>query len=319
MTLTVRPYAPGDAAAWDIFAKDALQGTFLHSRRFLSYHEDRFRDRSLMLEEGGALVGLFPAAEHPTDPGCIASHPGITFGGVLHKGALRGKRMIAAFDEMTSHYAAQGYRSLLYKAVPAFYAKAPADDDLYALFRLGAKVVRRDLSSTIDLENRLPVSQRRRRGVKKGRKSGVTIVNDISQLPEFWPVVEETLASRHGAAPVHSLDEITLLSERFPEHIRCVCATQGGRVIAGTVLFLAPTAHHAQYIASNPEGRDLSALDLLFEHCIDAAHASGARYFDFGISTEDGGRVLNEGLYAFKSEFGAGSTVHEFHELALPS
>ena len=47
------------------------------------------------------------------------------------------------------------------------------------------------------------------------------------------------------------------------------------------------------------------------------ARARGACYFDFGISNEDEGRVLNEGLYRFKYEFGAGSAVHEFYELDL--
>ncbi len=319
MTLTVRPYAFSDASAWDTLVAEAQNATFLHSRRFLSYHGERFRDHSLLLEEDGVLVGLFPAAEHPSTREIVISHPGITYGGVLHRGALRGTQMIVAFQEIAEYYALHGYRSLRYKAVPAFYAKAPSDDDLYALFRLGANIIRRDLSSTIDLENRLPSSQRRRRGLKKGREAGVEIVNDKLLLPKFWCVVQENLADRHGATPVHTLSEITNLAGLFPDYIQCVCAMHCGEVVAGTVLFLTSVTHHAQYIASTSQGRAVSALDMLFEHCIEAARAMGTRYFDFGISTEEGGHVLNEGLFSFKSEFGAGSTVHEFYELALPS
>jgi lipid II:glycine glycyltransferase (peptidoglycan interpeptide bridge formation enzyme) len=43
----------------------------------------------------------------------------------------------------------------------------------------------------------------------------------------------------------------------------------------------------------------------------------GARYFDFGISNEQEGRILNEGLYRFKVSFGAGGVVHEFYEVEL--
>jgi hypothetical protein len=43
----------------------------------------------------------------------------------------------------------------------------------------------------------------------------------------------------------------------------------------------------------------------------------GARYFDFGVSNEQGGQILNEGLYRFKMSFGAGGVVHEFYEVAL--
>ena len=43
----------------------------------------------------------------------------------------------------------------------------------------------------------------------------------------------------------------------------------------------------------------------------------GLQDFDFGISTEAEGMILNEGLYRFKSEFGGGGVVHEFYEMRL--
>ena len=82
-------------------------------------------------------------------------------------------------------------------------------------------------------------------------------------------------------------------------------------------MFITPTTFHAQYIASSEMGYDCSALDAIFEQGILSAQKDGKRWFDFGISTEVGGKVLNEGLYRFKSEFGAGGTVHEFYELDL--
>lgn len=317
MTLTVRSYGPEDAETWDAFCSEALQGTLLHSRRFLSYHGDRFRDLSLILDEDNAPVGLFPAAEQPGAPDSVTSHPGITYGGILHRGRLQGDRMISALQAIANHYADLGFRRLLYKVVPAFYYRAPAADDVYALFRLGAEKVRCDLSSTIDLSHRLPVGRRRRRGLKQGQRAGLSIVNGPQHIPELWAVIEETLARRHGVRPVHSLAQITLLAASFPEEIRCTCAALNGRILAGTILFLTPVAHHAQYIASSPEGNALSALDTVFDHCIAAAQDAGVRWFDFGISTEQMGQALNDGLYTFKSEFGGGGTVHEFYELTL--
>jgi hypothetical protein len=43
----------------------------------------------------------------------------------------------------------------------------------------------------------------------------------------------------------------------------------------------------------------------------------GARYFDFGVSNEQEGRILNEGLYRFKTSFGAGGVAQEFYEVEL--
>jgi len=317
MSLTVRPYSQDQADTWDAFCKDSLQATLLHTRRFLSYHGDRFADRSLIIEEDGKWIGLFPAALSPSDNTHVVSHPGVTYGGVLHQGNLRGERMIEALTMIKRHYASLGLTKLLYKAVPTFYHQAPAQDDLYALFRLGASRTRCDISSTIDLQHRLPVSERRRRSLKKSVKAGVTIVEGGQYLSSLWAVLSENLERKHGVSPVHKLEEVQLLVERFPENIRCVCGEVNGKVEAGTLLFITPTTYHAQYIASSETGYDVSALDAIFEHCIGVAIQEDKRWFDFGISTENHGKVLNDGLYRFKSEFGGGGTVHEFFELDL--
>lgn len=317
MRLTVRSYCQNDADAWDRFCAESLQSTLLHTRRFLSYHGDRFADRSLIIEDEGKCVGLFPAALSPSDISLVISHPGATYGGVLHQGGLRGERMIEALTIIKRHYASMQLTGLLYKAVPIFYHSAPAQDDLYALFRLRAKRTRCDISSTIDLKHRLSVSGRRRRSLKKAVKAGVKIVEGSQYLPALWDILFENLDRKYGLSPVHDLAEIMLLVSRFPEYIRCVCAEVNGKVEAGTILFITPTTDHAQYIASSEAGYDVSALDAVFEYCIQIAQQNDKRWFDFGISTEGGGLILNEGLYRFKSEFGAGGSLHEFFMLAL--
>jgi hypothetical protein len=314
---SVRTYRIEDTEPWDSFTKESVQGTFLHQRQFLSYHGDRFKDLSLMIEDGDHLLGLFPAAQNPKDRYIVVSHPGITYGGILHCGDLRGEMYINVFKEILAHYAGLGYKRLLYKAVPMMYHQAPAGDDLYALFRLGGKRVRCDLSSTIDLSHRLHVSKRRVRGLKKCQKAGIVIMDGLEFLEDLWPIIELNLHLRYSVSPVHSLADITMLAHRFAHNIKCVCAALDRRIVAGVILFLTPNTHHAQYIASTTEGRSLSALDMVFEHCISRAIRQDARFFDFGISTEDDGSKLNSGLCDFKSDFGAGTTVHEFYELEL--
>ena len=43
----------------------------------------------------------------------------------------------------------------------------------------------------------------------------------------------------------------------------------------------------------------------------------GVRFLSLGTTTTHGGRVLNEGLHRYKSEFGAGDIVHETYDLSL--
>jgi len=216
-----------------------------------------------------------------------------------------------------SYYAEQGYAKLVYKTVPWFYHTTPAQDDLYALFRIGARPARRDLSSTIDLQHRLPVSGRRKRSLKKAKKAGIEICDGSEYLPALWQVVADNLKRKHATSPVHSLAEITMLAERFPDEMICVVGLLAETVVAGVLIFSTPVADHAQYIASSEAGYDISALDAVFEHCISTAAGKDKRWFDFGISTENGGLDLNEGLYRFKSEFGGGGIVHEFFEIDL--
>lgn len=317
MTIKVRPFSLNDSNNWDVFCDGSLQATLLHTRRFLSYHGDRFTDLSLIIEEDENCVGLFPAALSLSESTVVVSHPGITYGGVLHRGGLRGEKMIEALATIKRYYASYGFEKLIYKSVPIFYHQSPAQDDLYALFRLGARRIRCDLSCTIDLQHRLFVSERRRRSLKKAIKAGVHIVEGHQHLSKLWDVLIDNLINKYGVRPVHSLLEIQWLAEAFPHQIQCVCGCVDNEVIAGVVLFITPTTYHAQYIASTTKGYEISALDRVFEHCIHLAMEKSKRWFDFGISNEDQGKILNKNLYKFKTEFGGGGMVHEFYELSL--
>lgn len=316
MNIEIIPYTQEHEATWDQFCAGAVNATFLHTRRFLNYHGDRFKDSSVLIAESGKVVGIFPAASSPVDSGMVISHPGSTYGGVIHQGWLTGTRMIETLAALCNYYKNSNYQRLLYKVVPYIYAKAPAQDDLYALFRLGAKRIRCDLSCAIDLENRLVPSERRRRGLKKAQKL-VVLSSDSSFLSELWTVIAQNLARKHDVKPVHSLEDLVLLLNRFPEQVVMRCALLEDRVEAGVVFFNSLNVWHAQYIAASERGYEVSALDAVFESAIESAQQASVRYFDFGISNEDNGQILNEGLYRFKSEFGSSGVVHEFYELDL--
>jgi CelD/BcsL family acetyltransferase involved in cellulose biosynthesis len=316
--LTVRAYGEADAAAWEGLVARSCNGTFLHTRLFISYHRDRFADRSLVIEDRrGKVVGVLPAAQDRADPELVASHPGLTYGGVVHDGSLRGAAMISALGLAAGHYRDLGYRRLRYKAIPSIYHGEPAEDDLYALFRLGARRYRCDLSATIDLANRGKTASSRAQRRRKAEAAGVTIEVTWEEIAGFWRVLEENLARRHGAAPVHSLDEINMLYERFPDDIMLVAAKVGDTVVGGTVLFSAGPVLHSQYTATSEQGRATFAVDPIYDRAIELGLKRGSRYFDFGTSTVDEGRTLNQDLYQFKVSFGAGGAVYDHYELDL--
>ncbi|WP_209599009.1 MULTISPECIES: GNAT family N-acetyltransferase [unclassified Ruegeria] len=318
MTLVIKPFSLDDSPLWDAFCHVAVNATLLHSRRFLSYHGDRFEDLSLLLYDKDQLRAILPAARAPNDATLVVSHPGATYGGFVHAGQLAGENAIDAFHAVAAHYRSVGCDRLLYKPVPHIYAQSPAADDLYALFRLGAERQRCDLSSTIDLSFRRPVSSRRKRSLEKARRV-VSVSADIAKLDALWDVVEDNLARKHKTRPVHSRTEIKDLATRFPDEIKLRTAHIGDKIVAGTLLFASRQVWHAQYIASSEDGYAVSALDAVFDTSIKDAKSAGVRYFDFGSSNEDHGRVLNAGLYRFKTEFGGGGVAHEFYMVQLDS
>ena len=310
--MIVRRYHEEDAVGWNGVNAAARNGHFLFDRGFMEYHRDRFDDHSLIATEDDRIQALLPANRAGD---IVFSHQGLTFGGLVLADACRQSRVLSVVDSVMTHLREAGIRRFVYKPLPSIYAVRPASEDLYALYRQGASLVRRDASTAIDYGEQGALSNRRTRGAKKAAKSGLSFI-ESDRWAEFWEVLSETLRSRHAVAPVHELTEIRLLANRFPASIRLFVASEGGSIVAGVVLFETVRVAHAQYIAASERGRDIGALDGLFLHVIDHFRQT-KRYFDFGISTEDGGRRLNEGLIAQKEEFGGSTIVHDVYELVL--
>lgn len=311
--MIARHYVPeADRGLWDDFVCSARNATFLHRRDYMDYHADRFTDASLIVADAGRTVALFPA--NLRADGSICSHGGLTYGGLITAASATQQTVIDAFAAINDLLRAEGRSRVDYKPLPHIYHRLPAEEDLYALFATcGAVLSSRAVSSAIDTSNRLRLTENRRRGAKKAAAAGVTVGRSDDFAP-FWSILTDNLADRHGVAPVHTLNEITLLHSRFPDNIRLHTATLHGRTVAGCVLYVTHSVTHVQYISASPEGRACGALDLLFATLIDGCTT---RWFDFGISTEQGGHMLNSGLIHQKEGFGARAICYDSYSYSL--
>ena len=317
--MVITPYEASMAAEWDEFAARSRQQTFLLTRPYMDYHSDRFADASIIARsDSGRIVAMLPANRSGN---ILWSHQGLTYGGWITP--VRGfdaSSMLEVWALAIEYYRNNGVEEMLYKPLPWIYPSVPADDDLYALFRLGATMEACGVSSAVDLRDAPRFDENSRRNLRRAEVAGLR-VGENRRFAEYWKILEDVLAGRHDTRPVHSLAEIELLASRFPENIR-LFAVDGpdGRMVAGTVLYLTPTVAHAQYIAASDEGRAHGALALLF-HELRADLAAGlygaVRYLDFGISTERGGRILNEGLHRQKQGFGGRSVAYPLYRLPL--
>lgn len=310
--IEIKRYTPDDAEAWNLFVKESRNGTFLFDRGYMDYHSDRFEDCSLMAYRGGRMIGIFPAS---IDGQTVVSHGGLTYGGLI----LSSKALYSDAEDFlrqaAEYYRSNGANGLIYKKVPYIYNRIPADEDLFALWRMGAGISGRQISSTIDLKNPPKFFNIRKQGIKKASRLGVT-VEETTDYEPFWKVLTHNLMERYNRLPVHSHSEIQLLAGRFPENIRLFTATKDGRTLAGVVMFVTDRVAHAQYISANQEGKASGALDLVFSHLITEIFQD-KQFFDFGISTEHGGQYLNESLLYQKEGFGGRAVMYDVYTLNL--
>ncbi len=313
--VTVRPYCDDYKLLWDGFVEKSKNGSFLFYRDYMDYHADRFKDYSLLVYDAKErLLAVMPAnivlAENK-----VYSHGGLTFGGFLAAEDMTTEKMLDVFSAVRAFLKANNIRTLVYKCIPYIYHRYPAEEDRYALFVNDAKLTRRDVSTSIYLANRYPYQERRKRAVKKAERENI-IVMPSEEYDEYWDVLTGNLATHHDTRPVHSLQEIKLLAQRFANNIKLYVAKKAENIVAGMLIFENYHVAHAQYLASSEEGRSAGALDLVVNYLITEIYRDKT-YFDFGISNEQQGRFLNTGLIAQKEGFGARAIVHDFYELDI--
>ncbi|MDD4429991.1 MAG: GNAT family N-acetyltransferase [Bacteroidales bacterium] len=286
--------------------------TFLFYRDYMDYHADRFCDHSLLFYEKDRLLGLLPGN---VEADTYYSHQGLTYGGFLLNSAARAEQVIEMLELLIEYLKDQGIKSMIYKSIPWFYHKIPAEEDLYALYLKKAVLISRSLSSTIHCGKALPFAHARKDGLRKARKAGLSW-QESKDLDVFWPILEQNLWARHHLKPVHSLDEIWRLQQAFPQNIRLFLVTEAGTALAGSLVYETETTAHIQYISSNQRAKALGALDLLFEHLI-YEQFKQKDYLDFGISTDDDGYKLDRGLLFQKEGFGARASVYDIYALTI--
>lgn len=304
-------YTSSDHQRWDEFVRSTRVAHFMHERDYMDYHADRFVDASMLVEdERGKLVAVLPASRHGDQ---LRTHGGLTFGGIQVTSRLGAAKMLAVLGAIIRHGRETGANSMRYKPAPHIYQAAPADEDLYALYRAGAVLARRDLSAAIYLDDRVRYNRDRRQALK--RVPPELVVEASSDYDTFVGMLNDALR-RHDAVATHTAAELTLLAERFPQAIKLHLATLDGQPVAGVVTYDTTTTRHTQYIATTEAGRRAYAGVRIVDQLIEAA-VGRFRWFDFGISTERDGHYLNPGLASNKELYGGRGVNYDHYDLAF--
>lgn len=308
--ITIKPYTNEMKEEWNNFLEKSKNGIFMFNRNFMEYHSDRFKDFSMMFYEDDNLIAIMPASIHGDE---VRSHGGLTYGGIITDEKMKQHRMNDCFDILMEYLKSNKIKNLVYKTIPHIYHERPAEEDLYPLWKYGAKLIRRGVSTTLDLDNQLKMPKGRKAQISRAKRENV-IIEESKDFEKFIELENLVLQKFHNTKAVHTGNELALLNSRFPNNVKLYVAKKNNEIIAGTILFIYDNVVHTQYMASSEISREIGGLDLLIASLIDMFKGS-KKYFDFGISTEQEDKIFNEGLCAQKEGFGGRTTVYDIYEV----
>ncbi len=313
MMIDIQRYTVDRADEWNQFVAASKNGTFLFDRGFMDYHSDRFCDHSLLVYRGRRLYALLPANEKDNT---LVSHGGLTYGGLIMDNRCSAKGILESFLAINDYLRQQGFLNVVYKAVPWIYHQLPAEEDLYALTSVcHAHLTIRDISSAIVASHRQKFTEARRSGLRKALKAGLKVC-ESDDVDAFWNILNDNLTKKYAVHPVHTVDELRLLRSRFPNQIKLWLVFDGNTPLGGTLLFLTPQVLHTQYISATTYGKQIGAIDLLFDHLINNIYKDYP-YIDFGKSTVSDSADLNEQLIFQKEGFGARAVCYDTYEYKI--
>jgi len=147
---------------------------------------------------------------------------------------------------------------------------------------------------------------------KKAIKENL-IVKISQDYRVYHDLLSHILNISHETKPVHSVEEVELLSSRFPDNIKLICCYRNNQIVSGVLLFIEKNIIHTQYIATSNEGKDFGAFEAIVNFLLNEFRDK--KYLSFGISTENNGTHLNEGLAQQKESFGARGVCHDFYNI----
>ncbi len=324
MSITAVPYTGAFEQKWDAFVRTARNGTIFHTRRFLSYHpEGRFHDASVILMDGEKILGLLPAAmRDEAGKKMLVAHPGASYGGLVLSSDASVEETGAMLDAVLGYAKQEKYAGVsMLRLPPASLQAEYSEDQLYWMFHRGFLMTRCEMDGAIDVSDLAEknilesLTGKCRNMVRQAERAGVTVKlsNDFAT---FWPILEGVLTGRHGTKPTHTLAEIQKLHALLPEGFRLLAAYEGTKMVGGIVLVtIYDRALYTLYMAQEYTSQQHHPMHLLLAEAIRLAISEKRQVLHLGVSTEDGGKKINEGLFFFKESFGCRPVRRESWEI----
>lgn len=322
INLKIEQYNKDFEKKWDKFIlSDSLNGTFLQTKNFLNYHPiDRFEDDSLIIIKGtDTIAALIPACTmYEGSEKIFFSHPGSTFGGILLRSSFNNiEHVHSLFLSFNEYIKKNNYTKVIFKNTSSLFSKGNTTLIDYFLFKDGYKSYD-EISFYIDFEKYKEdiisnFSAGKRRDYKYSLKYGMEFrkLTTTEQIENFYSILCDNL-KKFSSNPVHTLEELIDFKQNRLSNITDFYGVyKDDQLIAGCMIFkFGKEVFHTQYLAADQNYLNLFPMNFLDANLISIAKQEGFKYFSFGTSTQDHGKILNYNLAQFKEGFGTTYSIN---------
>ncbi len=299
MQLEIVKYQSHLQKIWDDFIPKTSRGTFLHLRRYLDYHANRFEDYSLMFFNGAKLIGVLPAHRKNDQ---IFSHNGLTYGDFLIDTNIFIDKKIELVKQALLFLKKKGFKTLDIKTVPEIFHRQTDQSNEFIFNALGGNIQMLMPFFAFENSNYSP-NRNRKRSIRKALNFELKIYQNNKLIDDFWILVHQNLKNRYQAQPVHTIEEIRLLMQRFPEKILLFGLCKEQELSSGALVYLFDGTLHFQYVHSTLQKDSRNAVDFLIDQ-IFSQYQDKYRYFSLG-SSQVAPDQLNKSLVYWKESFGS--------------
>lgn len=332
---------------FDNFIDNSINGTIFHKKKFLEYHNynksiDKFEDNTLLFYKNNKLICVFTAAniyKETTDLSnennqkikILKSHPGSSYGGFIFFAHPNLELTFEIIDSLIEYSKTKNYSYIEFRNAEKIFNKTNIDVVDFCLTHRGFVREAEELSNCIYLPqfrglafdeylNNFHTSSKNKvkRNYKIAQNNGLisNFTIDTKEIEEFYQVLCKTL-TKFNTKPVHTLEELLYLTNNL-EEARVYVVKYNDKIIGGQfVINVNLKGYHMFYNAMDYDYQNLKPSNFGMINLIFELSKTNAEYYNLGISTENGGKVINYGLFDFKESFRSDSVLRTYWKKSL--
>lgn len=298
-------------ASWDELLASAPGYGLLQ----LGYFSDPARvvRDSLVIHRDGQALFLLPLER---TGGGLVSHPETFACGFLPLDDASPEDVWPAVQAVSGAFPGE---QLTVRLKPGVVSPALADHESGAWRLLRSSVVRSDAVMVVDLRSDVSLSSRRRRGLAKAEKNGLSVrrVTDDEEVRSAWDCIEDVHERRGLPGPL-PLDRVRALVA-LPGEVASVFAVEvEGQIIGAALAYRMGQAYRLPTYGMLAVPEAVGGTEAVIQVAADVGRAAGCDFLDLGTSTDPTTGETVPGIAAFKAEMGARPRPVEHLALDLP-